>query len=758
MKKRKKSVAESCVAKKAAKSSAVSTPKLRKRKGRPKGSTKQVRPQIANLFPFRDVGTQTDMQFFNSVDASTDMPHSRHRPPAGRYTGGDQMSDRAHAAYQKLTSCMQSGFHWTTPMILILLQFFFFLIWQEQHSFTQATFLAATYFKINNRSVSKLANLYLKKVSNANTTNFWPGELPQRKRGWGADSFQAKKDNYCLIKEEHLKAVTDYVTERNTSMKGMCNVRSIIAHLYQKFGISFKYRTVHYALTERLHLKYRTPLQSRLIFSEGRTKLGIGFVTDLDQAIKDERAGRCVIVYMDESYCHTNHMPSKCWCGDNVGRVERSRSKGTLTIILHAMTKDGWLFCEDSDGNRPDPEEQQDGVVFNTQMVWRGKHGKGDYHDNMDGHMFEKWLTERLVPTFKKRYPGKRMVLCMDNAPYHHVHPDDSFFASGKTKEEMRAKLEELNVESVTVTPFPEGARWVDPPADPDTQPAADFEGGVFFERTTGLCWLVDGMSDEGFGDVIVYTKIGKKKFGAVESSLVDDFRRLLRADFDWIGYGTHAVRFVRQDGFLNRNGRVKKTQRRRGAQIRRQCRQFFATTAATTFEYRVCDISNKYNGAGQRGTGGPKTEWLRAAVDRYIIANHPELRLTKVMKLFASLGWSIIFTVPYWAKSQPIELAWAYVKGYCGRMYHPGRSAKDLRQHILQGMYGNPAKRHAGLDAALAQKLILKTHKFINEFAQQQPELNGRGLVGDFTPVGAAPPLITVPLIMGANMGPIDM
>ena len=164
---------------------------------------------------------------------------------------------------------------------------------------------------------------------------------------------------------------------------------------------------MYYALTERLGLKYRTPLKSRLIFSEGRTKLGVQFVKDLDYAIKEEQAGRAIIVYLDESYCHTNHMPKKCWCGDNVGRVERSRSKGQLTIILHALTKDGWLIKYDADGNRPQPEEFASGRCLTSEMVWRGKIGRGDYHDNMDGVMFERRLVERLIPTLKQGTPAK---------------------------------------------------------------------------------------------------------------------------------------------------------------------------------------------------------------------------------------------------------------------------------------------------------------------------------------------------------------
>ena len=692
-------------------------------------------------------------------DCATNTKHDRLNQPAGKYTARDAMIEQSHTAYDRLQSCTKAGFHWTAPMILIVLQFCFYQIFFSHDHLTAASLLTATMFKIKQKSVLRLVKMYLHKIADPECTDFMPSELPQQKRGWGSPAFAAKKDDYCNIKEVHLKSVQEFITQRNQSMKGMCNINSVIAHLYSKFGIEFKYRTVHYALTTRLGLKYRTPLKSRLIFSEGRTALGVDFVQDMDHALKEQAAGRAIIVYMDETYCHLNHMPGKCWCGDAVGRVERSRSKGSLTIILHALVKDGWLACTDEDGNVPQPAEFTSGEVLNAQMVWRGKIGRGDYHDNMDGVMFEKWLLERLIPTFKAKYPGKIMYLCMDNAPYHHLHPEDSFFASGKTKEELQGKLQELGVRHVTIKPFPSGATWVEPPNPAAT--AAAFAGWVFFERSTGVCWLLDGLSDEGFGDAFVYTKVGNKKFGNVESSLSDDFRRLLAEDFSFIGHGEHAIRFVRSK-LINPRGKVPKQKRQQSARIRRECKAFFARTATTTFRYKVCDLHQQYNGGGQKGTGGPKSEWLKAAVDAYIIANHPELRMTKVMRLFLDLGWFIIFTVPYWAKSQPIELAWAYVKGYVARHYFPGRTAKDLRRQIFEGMYGSPDGRHKGLGAELANKLILKTHKFINEFAVKQPKLVGRGLVGDLSAVGAPIPVITGPVnagvAMGVVMGPMNL
>lgn len=97
-------------------------------------------------------------------------------------------------------------------------------------------------------------------------------------------------------------------------------------------------------------------------------------------------------------------------------------------------------------------------------------------------------MVERVSHSYM-RYPGKRMYLVMDNAPYHHVHPDDSFFARNHTKEEIQAKLVELGVDEITVNPFPEGAPCIEPPAA--DAPVQDFESWIFFERSTGIYLLV---------------------------------------------------------------------------------------------------------------------------------------------------------------------------------------------------------------------------------------------------------------------------
>ena len=350
-------------------------------------------------------------------------------------------------------------------------------------------------------------------------------------------------------------------------------------------------------------------------------------------------------------------------------------------------------------------------------MVFRGKVGKGDYHANMDGDMFMKWINERFVSTVQAKYPDKKVYLVMDNAPYHHGHSEDCFFATThqKSKEDIKSKLTELGCRQISVRPYSE--LDASPPLPTSTDPVHRLEGWVFCEKTTGECYMVDGESDEGQGNVVVHTRVGRTRFGAVESAFEDDFRRLMQDDFLFVGHGESALMYVRS--LMNTRAKVP-TNKRQAHRLQRGCVGYAERLRGTVWRYAVDKIAEKYNGGGAKGSGGPPADLLRCACDEYIKRHHPELRQTRVMRRFEELGWNIIWTVPYWAKSQPIELVWAYVKNYVARMYHPGRTHKDLRRHILEGMYGGIGRNghvHEGLTTELAVKMISHTHQHINQF-----------------------------------------
>ena len=65
-------------------------------------------------------------------------------------------------------------------------------------------------------------------------------------------------------------------------------------------------------------------------------------------------------------------------------------------------------------------------------------------------------------------------------------------------------------------------------------------------------------------------------------------------------------------------------------------------------------------------------------------------MQTTLLKEFFATMaGWILLFTVPYWASSQPIEQVWAFVKNYVALRWFPGRTTRQLRSQILCGMYG---------------------------------------------------------------------
>ena len=91
------------------------------------------------------------------------------------------------------------------------------------------------------------------------------------------------------------------------------------------------------------------------------------------------------------------------------------------------------------------------------------------------------------------------MILCLDNAPYHHGRSEDSFFCSGRTKEDIQAKLKDLKVKTVTVQPYRDLPDTFDAAPTPESR-MSSLQGWTFFEHTTGKYYMVNGLNNEGLG------------------------------------------------------------------------------------------------------------------------------------------------------------------------------------------------------------------------------------------------------------------
>ena len=190
------------------------------------------------------------------------------------------------------------------------------------------------------------------------------------------------------------------------------------------------------------------------------------FIVGYAEALMLEEKGMHVIVYMDESYIHNNHALQKGWFAPNSSRHVRRPKRVGRYVIFHAITQDGLLLKERSvmDGDlthptvnaeyiyhidtRAKPRESAESASNTTDV----KDEQDAYHGNIDADMFLLWLNNRLIPAFRAKYPGKKMILVMDNASYHNPHEEGWVPVGSKRKEQLVAALKKYNITSFTAT------------------------------------------------------------------------------------------------------------------------------------------------------------------------------------------------------------------------------------------------------------------------------------------------------------------
>jgi len=119
-------------------------------------------------------------------------------------------------------------------------------------------------------------------------------------------------------------------------------------------------------------------------------------------------------VYLDETYINRNHSSRFTWYLEEDGPwVNKPSGAGQRLIVVHAITKDGWV-----DG---------------AQLVFEAKRRLGDYHGQMNWDNFSKWFSFQLLPNI----PSGSIVI-LDNAKYHNVLVEGSFPNRCNTKDELR--------------------------------------------------------------------------------------------------------------------------------------------------------------------------------------------------------------------------------------------------------------------------------------------------------------------------------
>ena len=164
------------------------------------------------------------------------------------------------------------------------------------------------------------------------------------------------------------------------------------------------------------------------------------FIYRFAQHQRDVNAGKAVFVGTDECYAQQSLGTTKSWVpapssGLNAPRMHTGTGPecGDRINVLHAMTPDGMLPGAD--------------LVFHAT---KRQAELKDYHTAYMGNdTWLKWLQDQLIPSFQRAYPGKQMVLLLDNVNYHQVHGPDWITPSSATRERCAEFLRARNIASI---------------------------------------------------------------------------------------------------------------------------------------------------------------------------------------------------------------------------------------------------------------------------------------------------------------------
>ena len=352
--------------------------------------------------------TQTTPELHQrTVGTSMVEVYDRHNPSPAQLIRQDQLHDKVVDGLMRIDTVKPQTQCRTLPERIMLVQFVLKHLFSNRTcTLTSAVNLANNIFCWDRLDIFKTISDYFLSEEAVPV-------MPEYKtRGRGAELFKQRYgDFFCVLKRRHAVEILKYVVLANKERGGMTTIGRIQAHLMQTFDRLFNKSTIHYCLAKRLKLKYANVGKAKLVFSPARTRSAIEFCKFYDGALKLQRAGTHIIVYMDESYCHGNHAIKRTWNVTGV-QLNRSRGKGGLTIIVHAMTRDGFLCGPDGNGVRYEVDEWTSGEHPTCEMVFRSKYATKmrikDYHDTMTGEFFMYCVEKRLTPAFEAHIFNKR--------------------------------------------------------------------------------------------------------------------------------------------------------------------------------------------------------------------------------------------------------------------------------------------------------------------------------------------------------------
>jgi len=259
------------------------------------------------------------------------------------------------------------------------------------------------------------------------------------------------------------------------------NVRSIAAEVKHVLGLCWPREAITQVLQ---NIGYRWGkskfIPKKDLFTPFWVKRRARYAVQLAEAIELERNGSHVIVFTDETYFKSRESTEYTWYNPHSpesNTVPAGTASGTTTICLHAITRDGLLTAANyavppNDTYHPPPAAAADtkaaamvGIRLavapasasasgsaaptlpplllageppttvseapTALLHWNAKAlPNDDYHAHLNHALYLMWLERRLIPAFRCKYPGKELILVLDNVAYHKKRGDSGVCAS----------------------------------------------------------------------------------------------------------------------------------------------------------------------------------------------------------------------------------------------------------------------------------------------------------------------------------------
>lgn len=136
------------------------------------------------------------------------------------------------------------------------------------------------------------------------------------------------------------------------------------------------------------------------------------------------------VYYLDETWVDANLTFGKCWQAEGVRGIVTNHSSNNRLIVVSIGSEVGFV-----------PE---------STLIFKAGASSGDYHGQMNGENFEKWISTSVIPNLQ---PGS--VVVMDNAPYHSMQVDKPP-TKYSTKQSMVAWLTKRGIQPNTSLRKPE--------------------------------------------------------------------------------------------------------------------------------------------------------------------------------------------------------------------------------------------------------------------------------------------------------------